>query len=386
MSNTDSRRNFLKYSLALPFASGLMEYDNLSSKSQIQRSDSDIPVKVKSLEVTIQRNEPNPNPVEDAIQTLPGIGNVLVKVTSEDGISGTGTVYFGRIEGSLITLKSFIENVLKPKVLHTELGFIRQTYESMIKETDYLGSVGFARMGISAVDTALWDCLGKTMQVPCWKLWGACFEKLPVYAMVGWINLDNQSIKQRCEESLNLGYRAVKLKVGYPTLAEDVQRIRYVRGIIGDEIKLMIDANQSLTIGEAVTRGKAFEDLGCYWFEEPIYAQNIEGYKQLANELKIQIATGENLYSSREFAFFIKNNAVDIIQPDLRRSGGPTSLLEIGMMANAFDIPYASHGSDAAHFNVMACLPNTIMVETGGGYRVEDGMKSIPEGWGFSWE
>ena len=381
MKDKNSRRNFLKHALALPFAPGL-----IPATGQASAFNPDVPVRIKDIEVTIQRNDPNPDPIRDAIQVLPGIGNVRVKVISEDGISGAGSVYFGRIDGSLEALKSFIEEILRPVVLGTDLGYIRGTYEAMIRETDYLSSKGFATMGISAVDTALWDCLGKTLQVPCWKLWGACHTELPVYAMVGWINLDKESIKKRCEDSLKLGYRAVKLKIGYPTLAEDLERIRYVREIIGDSTQLMIDANQVFTVGEAITRGKAFEDLDCYWFEEPIYAQNIEGYKQLTSELKIQIATGENLYSQQEFAFFIKHGAVDIIQPDLRRSGGPTALLDIGKMANAFGVPYASHGSDAAHFNVMACLPNVIMVETGGEYRLENGKKKIPEGWGFSWE
>jgi L-alanine-DL-glutamate epimerase-like enolase superfamily enzyme len=381
MKRNRSRREFLKSSLSLPFIPGLA-----GSRGEVTGFKQEVPVKVRDLEVTLHRNDPNPNPIRDAIQVLPGIGNVSVKVTSEDGIAGSGSVYFGRIDGSLEALKSFIEEILKPVVIGTDLGFIRRTYETMIRETDYLSSKGFASMGISAIDTALWDCLGRTLRVPCWKLWGACHTELPVYAMVGWINLDRESIKKRCEDSLKLGYRAVKLKIGYPTLAEDLERIRYVREIIGDSTKLMIDANQVFTPGEAIVRGKAYEDQDCYWYEEPIPAQNIEGYQQLADELKIQIATGENLYSPQEFAFFIKHGAVDIIQPDLRRSGGPTALLEIGKMAHAFGMPYASHGSDAAHFNVMACLPNVIMVETGGEYRLENGKKKIPEGWGFSWE
>jgi L-alanine-DL-glutamate epimerase-like enolase superfamily enzyme len=381
MKHKNSRRDFLKSSVALPFLPILAgRQDHVAGFSK------DVPVKVKDLQVIIHRNDPNPNPIRDAIQVLPGIGNVSVRVISEEGITGSGSVYFGRIDGSLDALKSFIEEILKPVVIGKDLGFIRGTYEAMIRETDYLGSKGFATMAIASVDTALWDCLGKTLQVPCWKLWGACHTELPVYAMVGWINLDRESIKKRCEDALKLGYRAVKLKIGYPTLTEDLERIRYVREIIGDSTKLMIDANQVFTVGEAIVRGKAFEDLDCYWFEEPIYAQNIEGYKQITNELRIQIATGENLYSPQDFAFFIKHGAVDIIQPDLRRSGGPTALLEIGKMAHSFGMPYASHGSDAAHFNVMACLPNVIMVETGGEYRLDNGMKKIPEGWGFSWE
>jgi len=188
MSRKNSRRDFLKYSMAFPF---IPIYSGNPGIAATYRKD--VPVKIKDLEVTLHRNDPNPNPIRDAIQILPGIGNVSVKVTSEDGISGSGSVYFGRIDGSLDALKSFIEEILKPVVIGTELGFIRGTYEAMIRETDYLSSKGFASMGISGVDTALWDCLGKTLKVPCWKLWGACHTELPVYAMVGWINLDRES-------------------------------------------------------------------------------------------------------------------------------------------------------------------------------------------------
>ncbi len=391
MSSVFSRRGFITRSSIGVLGGGLTATAGFAGGSAPMASIVDklafeVPVKVKDLVVTIHKREPNPDPIQDAIQTLPGVGNVVVKITSEDGITGEGSIYFGRIDGALAALKSFIDNVLKPLVINTELGFIRKTFEAMVRETDYHGTMGFATMGIAAIDTALWDCLGKTLQVPCWKLWGGCHTELPVYAMVGWINLDDASIRKRCEESLALGYKAVKVKIGFPTLSEDIKRIKFVREVIGEDNKLMIDANQAFTVGEAIRRGHAFEELDCYWYEEPIPAQDIEGYKRLSRELKIQVATGENLFSPRDFASFIKNDAVDIIQPDLRRSGGPTALLDIGKTANAFGIPYASHGSDAAHFNVMACLPNALIVETGGNYRLKDGKKEIPEGWGFSWE
>jgi L-alanine-DL-glutamate epimerase-like enolase superfamily enzyme len=256
----------------------------------------------------------------------------------------------------------------------------------MIRETDYHGSFGISTLGIAAIDTALWDCLGKTLQVPCWQLWGGCHTTLPAYANVGWLNYSEDKIKQEVEKAIKRGYRSIKIKIGYPTLREDVKRIKAVREVIGNEVILMVDANQSLTAGEAIMRGKAFEDLGCYWFEEPIPAHDVEGYKKIADELKIQLATGENLSGPPEFALFIKRDAVDIVQPDLRRSGGPTALLEIGRTANAFGIPYASHGGEAAHMSVMACLPNTIYVEMGGGDRLVNGMAEIPRGPGFSWD
>jgi L-alanine-DL-glutamate epimerase-like enolase superfamily enzyme len=152
----------------------------------------------------------------------------------------------------------------------------------------------------------------------------------------------------------------------------------------------MADANQSLTTAEAVRRGRAFEAAGVYWWEEPIPADDIDGYAELAGALDIPVATGENLYTVQDFARFLKRDAVDIIQPDLRRAGGPTALLRIGALAEAFRRPYASHGGGPVQLNVMACLPNAMYLETGligsgSKLRLEDGCALLPQGPGFSW-
>jgi len=154
---------------------------------------------------------------------------------------------------------------------------------------------------------------------------------------------------------------------------------------------LMVDANQSLTTAEAIRRGRAFQEVGCLWWEEAIPADDIDGYAELADSLDIPIATGENLYTRYDFARFLKRDAVDIIQPDLRRAGGPTALLQIGTMADAFRRPYASHGGGPVQLNIMACLPNTMYLETGlisagSPLKLVDGCVAIPEGPGFAWE
>ena len=131
--------------------------------------------------------------------------------------------------------------------------------------------------------------------------------------------------------------------------------------------------------------------MGCFWWEEPIPADDIAGYAQLVEALRIPIATGENLYTRHDFARFFRQDAVDIIQPDLRRAGGPTALLQIGTMADAFRRPYASHGGGPVQLNIMACLPNMMYLETGllspgSPLRLVDGCAVVPEGPGFSWE
>lgn len=348
-------------------------------------------MQIKSLSVRVNRAKPNPNPVTDALQVLSGAGSVELTLETDNGIRGTGDCYFGRVAGAPDALAGVIEHVLKPLVIGTNPAEVRGTHQAMLRHTEYHGSFGLAMLGIAAIDTALWDCLGKGLGVPCWQLWGRVHDRIPAYAMVGWLNYDDDKVQGICAQAVQQGFRAVKIKVGFRTLAEDIKRVKTVREAIGPDVRLMVDANQSLTTAEAIQRGRAFEDLGCYWWEEPIPADDVDGYAELADALDIPIATGENLYTRQDFARFLKHDAVDIIQPDLRRAGGPTELLDIGQMAHAFRRPYASHGGGPVQLNIMACLPNAMYLETGlidpgSKLRLVDGCAMVPSGPGFGWE
>ena len=348
-------------------------------------------MKVKDIAITVNKLEPTPYPWADALQTFYGSGSVTAQVTLENGIVGQGTAYYARIAKAPETLAAVIENELKPIVIRTDVELVRETHRKMLAETEYHGSLGLATFAISVIDTALWDCLGKLLQAPCWKLWGAAHSRIPAYAMVAWINYDEEKLTEVCSNAVDQGFRGIKIKVGSPTLQEDLQRIDFVRNIVGDDIELMVDANQVFTVKEAIKRGKEFRDRNCIWFEEPLPAHDIDGYRRITQALDIPIATGENLSSVHDFARFFKTGALDIVQPDLRRAGGPTALLQIGLMADSFRIPYASHGGEAAHLSVLACLPNTIylesgLIEKGSKIKFSDGHVELPQGPGFDWE
>lgn len=347
-------------------------------------------MKVSSVDVTINRREPRARPIADALQTLTAPGGVRVTVQTDAGLTGHGEVSFGRVTGAPDALAAIIQHELAPLVVGSDPRFVRRTHRKLLRETEYHGAFGLTMFGIAALDIALWDCLGKSLGAPCWTLWGVVRERIPAYAMVGWLNYSDDEVQDICAQAVAQGFRAVKIKVGYPTLEQDIQRIAVVREAVGPDIRLMVDANQSLTVAEALRRGRAFQDLGIYWWEEPIPAADVNGYASLAQALDIPIATGENLYTAEDFARFLRAGAVDIVQPDLRRAGGPTALLQIGGMAGAFGIPYASHGGEPVHLSVLACLPNAIYLETGlirpdSPLKLVDGCVGIPQGAGFAW-
>jgi L-alanine-DL-glutamate epimerase-like enolase superfamily enzyme len=234
----------------------------------------------------------------------------------------------------------------------------------------------------------LWDLLGKSLDVPVWKLLGAQRTAIPTYAMVGWLELDVAGLEAVSAKAMEQGFRGVKMKVGGGPLSEDLQRIKAVRGVIGPDAPLMVDANQAFGYDEALRRGRAYEGLGCRWFEEPLPAADTESHVRLADKLDIPIATGENRYGQPAFRDLIARGGVGVVQPDLRRAGGLTDCLEIGLMAAGFGVPYASHGG-GAHIHVLAALPNTIYVESGllpvdGRVELVDGCYPLPLGPGLS--
>jgi L-alanine-DL-glutamate epimerase-like enolase superfamily enzyme len=347
-------------------------------------------MKITRIETKVALREPAARPIRDALQALPGVGAVEVNVHTDDGLAGRGEAGFGRIGGGPRAVQVIIEEILAPVVLGRDPGQVRAIHADLLRETEYGGSAGLAMFGIAAVDTALWDLLGKAAGLPVHRLLGAARDRIPAYAMVGWLNYGDDEVQAVCTRALEQGFRAVKIKVGFPTLEEDVRRVEVVRQAVGRDTVLMVDANQSLTTAEAIRRGRAFEELGCFWFEEPLPADDLDGYVELARALAIPVATGENLYGRHAFAPFLRHGAVDVVQGDLRRAGGPTAILGIGALADAHRLPYASHGGGPVNLNLLATMPNALYLETGlqspgSPLVLEDGCALLPQGAGFAW-
>ena len=329
-------------------------------------------------------------PINDALQVLDTNGACRITVTTDEGITGHGVITFGRLDRGPAVLASLVEEILAPVIIGDDPTLIRAVRDKLWRETDYHGTAGLALLGIAGIDIALWDLLGRAAGQPVWRLLGAQRDRVPAYAMVGWLNFDVPKLQRICAQAIEQGFRGVKMKVGAATLAEDVARIKAVRAAVGDEPMIMVDANQVFSRAEALRRGRVYEELGCYWFEEPLRADDTAGLAALADALTIPIASGENNYGKRQFLPLFEQRAVDIVQPDLRRAGGVTECLEIGLLADAFNIPYASHGG-GVHLHILAALPNTLFLESGlaadgTAPGLIDGAYRLPEEPGFGGE
>lgn len=339
---------------------------------------------MKITNVTVEvRSDAKKRPVRDALQVLDRDGHCTVRIQTDEGIEGVSDTYFGRVASSPAVLAKIIAEQLGPEIVGEDPTLIRDIRHKLRVLTDYQGTAGLATFGISAIDLALWDLLGKSLEVPVWKLLGAQRTLIPTYAMVGWLELDIPALQSVAAKAMDQGFRGVKIKVGGGSLSEDVQRIKAVRSVIGPDIPLMVDANQAFDFSEAVRRGLAYQDLDCRWFEEPLAAHDTEHHVRLAGKLNIPLATGENRYGQGQFRDLLAGGGVGIVQPDLRRAGGLTDCLEIGLMAAGFNVPYASHGG-GAHIHVLAALPNAIYLESGllpndSAFTLTDGCYPLPE-------
>ena len=340
-------------------------------------------LKITDLATTLTINPKRP-PYYDALQTL-GVntGSVQLRLMTNAGITGYATSSFGAVPGGPKVVQTILEEEIKPLLIGQDPSFPKKIRAVLHTGLQYQGLAGVTQFAIAATDIAVWDILGKHAGLPVWRMLGAYRDRMPVYSMCGWYYDNDDDLAQyrkQIETALAQGYRAIKIKVGKSTLADDERRIRVAQDLIGKERRLMLDANQVFSRNEALRRGRAYQQMGAFWYEEPLPPHDMDGYAELAGELDIRIATGENLYMKYQFNDLIQRRGADIVQPDNRRAGGVTEWLEIAAIADAAGLNLASHGGGDVNMNMLCAIPNAIYMETGGPQtRMIDGEVLAPE-------
>jgi len=346
-------------------------------------------MKITGVETDLLKPPPGP-PFYDALQTLNvDKGSVVLRIRTDAGITGWASSSFGNGGEGARVVQTMLEVEVKPVIMGKDPAFPRRIRAELWKTMNYHGVTGVAQFAMAATDIALWDILGKSAGLPVYKMLGAYRDRMPVYSMCGWYydnDADLSHFKRQVSDAVEQGYKAVKIKVGKYSLEDDVRRVRLALDTIGKDRRLMVDANQVFDHKEALRRGKVYQEMGCFWYEEPLPPQDLEGFARLAQELDIRIATGENLNTKYEFADLIARRGADIVQPDNRRAGGVAEWMEIAAMADGYGVEVASHGGGATNLNMLLAMPNAIYMETGGPQKMIDGEVAAPEEPGMSSE
>jgi L-alanine-DL-glutamate epimerase-like enolase superfamily enzyme len=295
-------------------------------------------------------------------------GGVVLRLQTDAGITGWSSTSFGTMTGAPAVLQTILEKELKPLLMGQDPAFPKRLRSDMWAALEYAGVQGMNTFAISTVEIAIWDIVAKAFNVPAYKLFGPYQETVPVYSMCGWYYPNDDDLSQYKKvivDAFEEGFNGVKIKVGRSSLQDDVKRIKLATDIAGPNRRVMVDANQKFLAPEAIQRGKVYQEMGAYWYEEPVVPYDHAGYAQVTEELEIRVAGGENEYTKYAFADLINRKCVDVVQPDMRRAGGVSEWMEIAAIADAAKLPLASHGGGPPDLQLLLCMPNCIYMESG---------------------
>ena len=213
----------------------------------------------------------------------------------------------------------------------------------MARRFRLLGVAGPVRMALSALDIALWDAFAISLELPLATVLGAAPRPIPAYDSRGLGRMAPERLAAEAEALLAKGLKAMKLRLGYPTLAEDLAALSAVRTRIPAGISIMVDYNQALTPTEAILRGRALQAEGIVWLEEPIRHDDHRGNAAIAQALDVPLQIGENFNGPEAMLQALAAGACDYVMPDVARIGGVTGWMQAAAIAAAYEVEMSSH-------------------------------------------
>ena len=285
---------------------------------------------------------------------------LLVDVETEQGITGRSYVFAYRRSGARA-----IAGVLQEAAGLIDGAAVAPLAIAALLERRFalIGVTGIVRMALSALDMALWDALAVAAGWPLARLLGGAPRPLRAYNSCGLGLMGPAAVADEAERLLEGGFRAVKLRLGYPTLAEDLAVTRAVRRRLPDSVQVMVDYNQALDVVDALERGRVLQFEGIAWLEEPIRHDDYRGNAEIAGALDLPVQIGENFDGPKAMQQALDAQACDLVMPDLGRIGGVSGWMQAAGVAAARGIPMSSHLMPEASAQVLAATPTCHWLE-----------------------
>jgi len=315
--------------------------------------------------LTLKRNLVTNASIFDDFETKPGgwFGPVmctLVEVEADDGTIGIGTA--GAFHGGA---RSLVEMYYRDLLLGEDPRRHEYLWQRMYRTTVRFGRSGSAMAAISALDIACWDLHGKSEGKPVVDLIGGRSQtRVPSYVSRLYALEDSEELAREAKGYVAAGFRRLKQRFGFGPrhgpdgMRRNVDLVRTVREAVGDEIELAADAYMGWDIGYAIEMAKQLRDFHLSWIEEPLMPHEVEGYVELKKRCPWQRwSCGEHSYGKWEFKELADRRAVDILQPDVNRTGGITEALKICAIAEAAGLPVIPHSNEAHNLHVIFSRP-----------------------------
>lgn len=311
---------------------------------------------------TVRVRVPLEPPIRTSIHVIGGMHCVLVTLETDGGIAGEGYA-FSFDPAHIASIEALIRG-LEPLVVGRDPHATEALQADAARALNFVGLAGVSVCALSTVDTAMWDIVGKAAGQPLWRLFGGARDAVPVYASGGlWLSASEAELVAEAHAFVEAGFRAMKVRLGKPTVEEDAARVAAVRDAIGPDIALMADANQGLSVDHAIRLGRALEPMALTWFEEPVPYHDLAGHAAVAAALDTPVASGETEYMPRGMRAYIEARAADILMPDLMRMGGLSGLRRACDIAAAANVPVSPHIFTEQSLAVAGAAPTCIWLE-----------------------
>ncbi len=338
---------------------------------------------------------PLESPIRTAIHDIESVGCVCLELVADDELCGQSYVF------SINALRIGVFEQMIKGLTHHVLGqdphFVTAIWESIWQEINPSGHKGITISALSAIDVACWDLVGKSASLPLHKMFGANKRKVKTYASGGlWLSQSIDELERQSEQFLQQGFTSLKIRVGKDNISEDIERVRAVRNVVGDDVEILTDANQALSVKQAIRLAEKLAKLDVHWLEEPVPAYDLKGHAQVRQKIQIDLASGETEYTRFGMQSMLEQNACDILMPDLQRIGGYTEMRRSAALASANNIPISTHIFTEHSLCIGASAENCISVEHMPWFAplfkesiiIKDGYIEVPErsGTGFSFD
>jgi mandelate racemase len=285
---------------------------------------------------------------------------MLVDLETEEGVEGHAYLfcYVGAAARGIASIMEEIERQAKGAgVAPVEL------WSKLSKRFTLIGVQGIVRMAMAAFDVACWDALARAAGVPLATLLGASPRPVRAYNSNGLGLMGADALRREADELLEGGFGALKLRLGYTTLAEDLAAVRAVRERLPPGVELMVDYNQALSVDQAIARGRVLDGEGLAWIEEPIRHDDYRGSARVAQALATPVQIGENFSQAHAMAEALDAGACDLAMPDLERIGGVTGWQRAAALAYARGVPLSSHLFPEVSAHLLAASPTAHWLE-----------------------
>ena len=285
---------------------------------------------------------------------------LLIDLETEEGITGHAYqfCYTPRAAGAIAIFLDDALSALKGASVDPA-----EVWRVLAKRYILIGVQGIVRMAMAMIDVACWDAVAKAAGMPLAAYLGAAPKPIPAYNSCGLGLMAPQAVADEAEKLLDGGFRAVKLRLGYSTLEEDLAATRAVRNRVADSVAIMTDFNQALSVDEALRRAHALDNEGVYWIEEPIRHDDYVGCASLAREIATPLQLGENFSQVYDMEKALAAGACDFVMPDLERIGGVTGWGRAANVALAAGMEMSSHLYPEVSAHLLAATPTAHWLE-----------------------